>query len=44
MLKVGTVAPRFSALNQDGKEIRLDDLLSKKNVVLFFFPKDGTPG
>jgi len=44
MLKVGTVAPRFSALNQDGKVIRLDDFLGKKNVVLFFFPKDGTPG
>ena len=44
MLKVGTAAPRFSTLNQDGRAIRLDDFLGKKNVVLFFFPKDGTPG
>ena len=44
MLKAGAVAPRFSALDQDGKEIRLEDFLGKKNVVLFFFPKDGTPG
>ena len=44
MLAVGTVAPRFAARNQDGKEIRLEDFLGKKNVVLYFFPKDSTPG
>ncbi len=44
MLKVGTAAPRFSARNQDGTEIRLEDFLGRKSVVLFFFPKDGTPG
>lgn len=44
MLKEGTPAPRFVAPNQDGKEIRLADFLGRKNVVLYFFPKDGTPG
>jgi thioredoxin-dependent peroxiredoxin len=44
MLKAGSEAPRFSARNQDGAEIRLADFLGRKNVVLYFFPKDGTPG
>jgi peroxiredoxin Q/BCP len=44
MLSPGSEAPRFRARNQDGKEIRLEDFLERKNVVLYFFPKDGTPG
>jgi thioredoxin-dependent peroxiredoxin len=44
MLKEGSQAPLFTARNQEGREIRLADLLGKKNVVLYFYPKDGTPG
>jgi thioredoxin-dependent peroxiredoxin len=44
MLKAGTTAPDFSVKNQDGQEIRLSDFKGRKNVVLYFFPKDSTPG
>jgi peroxiredoxin Q/BCP len=44
MLPTGSAAPHFTACNQDGKEIRLQDYLGRKNVVLYFFPKDATPG
>jgi peroxiredoxin Q/BCP len=44
MLTAGTAAPRFVARNQDGAEVRLDDFIGKKYVILYFFPKDSTPG
>ena len=44
MLAEGAVAPRFAAQTQDGKEVRLEDFLGKKSVVLYFFQKDSTPG
>jgi len=44
MLNVGDKAPDFAAKNQRGKEIRLSDFAGKKNVVLYFYPKDDTPG
>lgn len=42
-LKVGDEAPLFEAKNQNGDTIALKDLRGKK-VVLFFYPKDNTPG
>ena len=42
-LKEGQVAPEIKAENQDGKIISLSDFKGKK-VVLFFYPKDNTPG
>lgn len=42
-LQIGDEAPKFSLLNQDGIEISLKDFLGKK-VVLYFYPKDDTPG
>ncbi len=42
-LKVGGKAPEFSAKDQYGKTIQLDDFKGKK-VVLFFYPKASTPG
>lgn len=42
-LKVGEVAPEFKAINQNGETISLNDYKGKK-VVLFFYPKDSTPG
>ena len=43
MLQVGEKAPAFKLKNQDGKIISLTDLKGKK-VVLYFYPKDDTPG
>ena len=42
-LKVGQKAPAFALPNQDGKIMRLSDFKGKK-VVLYFYPKDDTPG
>lgn len=42
-LEVGDNAPDFSATTHDGKTIRLADFLGKRALVLFFYPKDGTP-
>ncbi len=43
MLEVGTKAPQFTLLNQDGKEVSLSDFKGKK-VVLYFYSKDNTAG
>lgn len=42
-LTVGSKAPDFKTKDQDGKEVTLSDLKGKK-VVLYFYPKDMTPG
>ena len=42
-LKVGDKAPDFTAKDQDGKTISLHDYKGKK-VILYFYPKDQTPG
>ena len=43
ILEVGDKAPEFEALNQDGVKVALKDFIGK-NVVLYFYPKDNTPG
>jgi peroxiredoxin Q/BCP len=43
MLKEGDKAPAFTATNQDGKKVKLSDYKGKR-VVLYFYPKDDTPG
>ena len=43
MIQVGDKAPEFSATTQDGATIRLADFVGKRNLVLFFYPKDGSP-
>ena len=43
MLEVGMKAPDFSLLDEDGNTVRLSDFQGKK-VVLYFYPKDNTPG
>ncbi|MDD6049817.1 MAG: thioredoxin-dependent thiol peroxidase [Clostridiales bacterium] len=43
MLQAGMKAPDFTLNDQHGKEIHLSDYLGKK-VVLYFYPKDNTPG
>jgi len=42
-LKVGTPAVDFEALDQNGSTVRLSDFRGK-TVVLYFYPKDNTPG
>ncbi|HLQ99665.1 MAG TPA: thioredoxin-dependent thiol peroxidase [Sphingobacterium sp.] len=42
-LQIGDQAPEIVTINQDGKEIKLSDFKGKK-VVLYFYPKDNTPG
>ena len=43
MLAVGTQAPAFTLPDKDGNSVSLNDFLGKK-VVLYFYPKDSTPG
>jgi thioredoxin-dependent peroxiredoxin len=43
-VQVGDVAPDFSLPDQTGTPVRLRDLLGTKSVVLYFYPKDRTPG
>ncbi len=42
-LQVGDLAPEFSGLDQHGIEISMDDFVGKR-IVLYFYPKDDTPG
>ena len=42
-LKVGDKAPEFSSFNQNGENISLKDF-SGKNIILYFYPRDNTPG
>ena len=44
MPKVGDTAPVFTAPDQHGNTINLADLIGKKIVLLYFFPKAFTPG
>ena len=44
MLEIGTPAPDFELPNQHGQLIRLSTLLKKGPLVLYFYPKDETPG
>ena len=43
MLEIGMRAPEFTLPDQNGNAVRLSDFLGKK-VVLYFYPKDNTPG
>ena len=43
MLDVGMKAPNFTLKDKDGRDVSLSDFLGKK-VVVYFYPKDNTPG
>ena len=43
MLEVGSKAPDFALQDKDGNTVRLSDFAGKK-VVLYFYPRDNTPG
>jgi len=44
MLEKNQIAPDFTSVNQDGEDISLAQYRGQKNVVLYFYPKDDTPG
>ena len=43
VLKIGNKAPDFESINQNGDKVKLSDFIGKK-VVLYFYPRDNTPG
>jgi peroxiredoxin Q/BCP len=43
MIEEGELAPNFSSTDQNGEEVSMKDFRGK-NVVLYFYPKDDTPG
>lgn len=43
-IKVGSVIPEFTLPDQDGKVINIKDHIGKSNLVIYFYPKDDTPG
>lgn len=43
-ISVGDKAPLFEGVTDSGEKILLSELIGKKNVILYFYPKDETPG
>ena len=44
LITEGTKAPAFEALDTSGKTVKSSDLIGKQAFVLYFYPKDDTPG
>ena len=43
-IEVGSFIPEFSLPDQNGTEFKINDVLGKKKLVIFFYPKDDSPG
>lgn len=43
-IKVGDKVPVFSLPDQNGEMFQLAEVIGKKNIVIYFYPKDDTPG
>jgi peroxiredoxin Q/BCP len=43
-IEVGSKIPEFTLLDQNGNELDIKSVLGKKNLVIYFYPKDDTPG
>lgn len=43
-LEVGAKAPTFTLGDAEGNKVALKDFLGKKTIILYFYPKDATPG
>jgi len=44
MLQTNSPAPDFNSVNQHNQSVKLGDFSGHKNIVLYFYPKDDTPG
>jgi len=43
-IEIGSEIPEFTLPDQDGKEFHVKDFIEKKNLIIYFYPKDDTPG
>lgn len=43
-IKVGSTIPAFSLPDQEGQHVNINDFIGKSNLVIYFYPKDDTPG
>ncbi|MFZ4401717.1 MAG: peroxiredoxin [Bacteroidales bacterium] len=43
-IEVGSIVPQFSLKDQNGNLFSIDSVLGKKNLVVYFYPKDDSPG
>ena len=43
-VEVGSIAPDFSLLTQSGEQVDLMNFIGERPIVLYFYPKDDTPG
>lgn len=43
-LSIGDKAPMFSLLDEDSNQVKLEDFIGKKQVLVYFYPKAMTPG
>jgi thioredoxin-dependent peroxiredoxin len=43
-IEIGDQVPRFALQDQHGNVFTLDDFIGKKNLVIYFYPKDDSPG
>jgi thioredoxin-dependent peroxiredoxin len=43
-VQIGDTAPDFTLPSQSGERVSLKDFIGKKSIVLYFYPKDDTPG
>ncbi len=43
-LQVGSEIPKFSLKNQYSADIHIADFIGKKSLIIYFYPKDDTPG
>ena len=44
MIVIGDPCPIFELPNQDGELVKIESLLGNQNIVVYFYPKDDTPG
>lgn len=43
-INVGSKIPEFTLPDQDGNNVAIKNLIGRKNLVIYFYPKDDTPG
>ena len=43
-LEIGSTVPKFELMDQHGELFSIDSVLGKKNLVIYFYPKDDSPG